>query len=269
MANAEIGVIGGSGLYRLFDAGQAITVETPYGPTSDSLSVGKLAGKNCAFLPRHGRNHHLPPHRVPYKANLFAFKELGVKAVIAQNAVGSLNELYKVGDFVVADQLMDWTMGKREDTYFDGPITTHIGLAKPYCPVVREALLKAALHHDLTCHDGGSIVAVNGPRFPTLAESRFFSAQGWDLENMTQYPEAALARELGISYANISLVTNSHLKASENSNGDFAQALDIVAYLRNRSADIRSLVVSAIQLLPHGDFRPEQIKEAMSRGRWS
>ena len=204
MSVAEIGIIGGSAFYSLLDGARELTVQTPYGPASDALSVGELGGRRCVFLPRHGRRHHLPPHVVPYRANVYALKELGVTQVIGCCAVGALTAGYEVGEFAFADQVVDFTHG-RASTFYDGPITTHVGFTEPYCPLMREAAREAATRLKLAHHTAGTVVVINGPRFSSSAESEFFAAQGWHLENMTQMPEAALARELTLSYLNVSL----------------------------------------------------------------
>jgi 5'-methylthioadenosine phosphorylase len=184
-----------------------IDVETPFGKPSSSVLVGSLAERSVAFIPRHGRAHELPPHRINYRANLWAFKELGVKRVLGPCAVGSLRADVEPGHFVVCDQLVDRTWG-RADTFYDGPVTTHISLADPYCPTVRSVTIDAARALDLPVHERGTVVVVQGPRFSTRSESAWYQSQGWEVINMTQYPEAALARELELCYANISLVTD-------------------------------------------------------------
>ncbi|HXY71770.1 MAG TPA: S-methyl-5'-thioadenosine phosphorylase [Actinomycetota bacterium] len=203
----KIGVFGGSGFYSFLDDVEEAKVETPYGEPSAPVSVGSVDGRRVAFIPRHGVKHELPPHVVPYRANLWAMKELGVERVLGPCAVGSLQPHVKPGDFVVCDQLVDRTTG-RASTFYDGPVTTHISFADPYCPVVRGAFVEAGREQGLSLHDGGTILVIQGPRFSTRAESRFFSAQGWEVINMTQAPEAVLARELEMCYSNVSLVTD-------------------------------------------------------------
>ena len=207
MTSAEVGVFGGSGFYSLLDDVEKVTVETPYGDPSAPLSVGDIGGRQVAFLPRHGRKHDLPPHRVPYRANLWAMKELGVTRIVGPCAAGSLQPHVKPGHFVVCDQLIDWTTG-RADTFYDGPETTHIGFAEPYCPEMREAAIKAGRDLGLDLHERGTVICVQGPRFSTRAESDHFRGQGWEVINMTQYPESVLARELEICYLNVSLITD-------------------------------------------------------------
>ena len=207
MSSAEIGVFGGSGFYSFLDKAEDVTVDTPYGPPSDRLVVGEIGGKRVAFLPRHGRDHRLPPHSIPYRANLWAMKELGVKRIIGPCASGSLSKDLPPGTFVVCDQFVDRTSGRR-DSFYDGPVTTHVSAADPYCPDLRRILLETGREQGLDIRDGGTVVVIQGPRFSTRAESRWFSAMGWSVVNMTQYPEAWLARELELCYVNLMLVTD-------------------------------------------------------------
>ncbi|MGH9128266.1 MAG: S-methyl-5'-thioadenosine phosphorylase [Acidimicrobiales bacterium] len=204
---AEIGVIGGSGFYRWLDDATEVTVDTPYGAPSSPLALGEIAGRSVAFLARHGIGHTLPPHRVNYRANLWALREVGCSRVIGPCAVGSLSADLAPGDLVVCDQLVDRTCG-RADTYLDGPVVGHVGFADPYCPELGAALANAAEDLGITVHRGGTVVVIQGPRFSTRAESSWFRSAGWDLVGMTQYPEAVLARELGICYAGLALVTD-------------------------------------------------------------
>jgi len=204
---AEIGVFGGSGFYSLLSDARDVTVETPYGAPSDRLAVGELAGKRVAFLPRHGRSHQYPPHVINYRANLWAMKDLGVTRIVAPTACGSLTAGVAPGNMVVADQLVDRT-NARKDTFYDGPITTHIAFADPYCPQLRPIAIDALRSIGVTTHERGTIVVIQGPRFSTRAESKWFASAGWEVINMTQYPECYLARELEMCYVNISLITD-------------------------------------------------------------
>lgn len=204
---ARIGVIGGSGFYRLLERAELVEVTTPYGAPSDAVAIGEVGGVAVAFLARHGRGHRWPPHSINYRANLWALAWLGVERVLAPAAVGSLQPHVKPGDFVVCDQYVDRTYG-RLSTYFDGPPTVHIAAADPYCPDLRTRTVEAARRRGITVHERGTVVVVQGPRFSTRAESRWYSAQGWEVVNMTQYPEVTLARELQLCYVNISLVTD-------------------------------------------------------------
>jgi 5'-methylthioadenosine phosphorylase len=204
---AEVGIFGGSGLYELLDGVDEVPVETPFGAPSAPLHIGDVAGRRVAFLARHGPGHQHPAHLVNYRANLWAMKEAGVGAVLAPFTCGSLQPDIEPGSFVVVDQFVDRTRG-RADTIFDGAGANHTAMADPYDARVRGALLEAARACGVVVHDGGTVVVIQGPRFSTRAESRWFSAQGWDVVNMTQYPEAALARELDLPYGAVGLVTD-------------------------------------------------------------
>jgi 5'-methylthioadenosine phosphorylase len=207
MSDAEIGVFGGSGFYSFLDDAEEVAVDTPYGPTSDRFVIGTVGERRVAFLPRHGRPHQLPPHRIPYRANLWAMRELGVRRIIGPCASGSLSADLPPGAFVVCDQFVDRTRG-RADTFYDGPVTTHVSAADPYCPDLRRVLLETGREQGLDIRDGGTVVVIAGPRFSTRAESRWFSSMGWGVINMTAYPEGWLARELELCYANVSLITD-------------------------------------------------------------
>jgi len=207
MAEAEIGVFGGSGFYSFLEDVQEVEVETPYGVPSAPPVVGVIGGKRVAFLPRHGRGHEFPPHRIPYRANVWAMKELGVRRILGPCASGALSADLRLGDFVVCDQFVDRTWG-REDTFYDGAPVTHVSAADPYCPELRKLLVETARDLGIPVRDGGTVVVIQGPRFSTRAESRWFQQMGWDMINMTAYPEGYLARELELCYANISMVTD-------------------------------------------------------------
>ena len=207
MEKAEIAVIGGSGLYDLFEKTKQIKIKTPYGYPSDKISIGKITERKVAFLPRHGESHQYPPHMIPYQANLWALKNIGVNCIIAPSAVGSLQPHIKRGDFVICDQFINMTSG-RDDTYFNGPKVHHISTAEPYCEELRKITIKMAKKLRLRVHDRGTVVVVQGPRLGTRAESCWFKSLGWEVVNMTQYPEVTLSKELGMCYVNISLVTD-------------------------------------------------------------
>jgi len=201
-----IGVIGGSGLYSLLEGAQAIEIQTPYGDPSGPVVVGEVAGRRVAFLPRHGVDHQLPPHRIPYRANLWALRACGVRQVIAPCAVGALRAQLRPGALVVPDQLVDRTSGRAQTFHDTGAV--HVSFSDPYCPVGRSVVLDRARAADWDPTDGGTMVVVEGPRFSTRAESQWYAAQGWSLVNMTGHPEAVLARELALCYTSVALVTD-------------------------------------------------------------
>ncbi|MFI6328619.1 S-methyl-5'-thioadenosine phosphorylase [Micromonospora chersina] len=205
-ATAELAVIGGSGLYALLDGATEHVVETPYGAPSDPVTIAEVGGRRVAFLPRHGRDHRYPPHLIPYRANLWALRSLGVRQVLAPCAVGGLRPELGPGTFVVPDQLVDRTSGRTQTYYDQGAV--HVSFADPYCPAGRRKLLDAAAGRGVTAVDGGTVVVVEGPRFSTRAESRWFAAIGGTVVNMTGHPEAVLARELALCYTSIALVTD-------------------------------------------------------------
>lgn len=206
-AQAEIGIIGGSGFYEFLGNSESFEIKTPYGDPSDKITIGEYKGKKVAFLPRHGRQHHLPPHKIPYQANIFALKSLGVKRIISPTAVGSLKKDFKPGDFVICDQFINMTR-QRESTYYAGPKTVHISSADPYCPSLRTISINQCKKLNLPFHDKGTAVIIEGPRFSTRAESKWFSKMGAEVINMTQYPEVVLARESEMCYLNISIITD-------------------------------------------------------------
>ncbi|HQN48729.1 MAG TPA: S-methyl-5'-thioadenosine phosphorylase, partial [Caldisericia bacterium] len=207
MDKASIGIFGGTGFYKFFDNMEEVIVETPYGSPSSSISIAEIDGKKVAFLPRHGKNHEYPPHKIPYRANLWAMKKLGVERIISPNACGSLQSHIKVGDFVICDQFVDRTSG-RVSTFYDGPITTHIGMAEPYCLELMQIAVNNLKKLGYSHHEKGTVVVIEGPRFSTISESKWFTSMGWEVINMTQYPEVVLARELEMCFLNISVVTD-------------------------------------------------------------
>lgn len=204
---ADIGVFGGSGFYSFLKDIEEVKIDTPYGATSDSVFIGKIGPHRVAFMPRHGRNHSIPPHLVNFRANVWAMKHLGCKRVISPCAAGSLQKEVKPGDFVICDQFVDWTDG-RKSTFYEGPKVQHPSPADTYCPELRELAVQTAKELNITVHDGGTVVVINGPRFSTKAESAFFTAQGWQVINMTAFPEAYLVKELNMCPLNISLITD-------------------------------------------------------------
>ncbi len=251
---ADIGVIGGSGFYSFLDDVTEVTVDTPYGPPSDALLLGDIAGRRVAFMPRHGRGHHLPPHRINYRANLWALRSLGVRQVLGPCAVGGLRPEYGPGTLLVPDQLVDRTKG-RPQTYFDGepradgslPNVVHLSFADPYCPAGRAAALAAARAQDWDAVDGGTMCVIEGPRFSTRAESRWHAAQGWSVVGMTGHPEAVLARELELCYTSLALVTDLDAGAEAGEGVSHAEVLEVFAANIGR---LREVLFDVVARLP-------------------
>lgn len=204
---AKIGVFGGSGFYSFLENIEEVRVETPYGMPSDNLFIGQIGKHKVAFMPRHGRNHSILPHLINYRANVWAMKSIGVERVISPCASGSLQKHVKPGDFVICDQFVDWTDG-RKSTTIQGPIVSHPSPADLYCPELRELAIKIAKEQGITVHETGTVLVINGPRFSTKSESKFFTNQGWEVINMTAFPENYLVREMDMCPLNISLITD-------------------------------------------------------------
>jgi 5'-methylthioadenosine phosphorylase len=242
-ARAEIGVIGGSGLYALIEHAQEIEVSTPYGPPSDPVTVADVGGRRVAFLPRHGRDHRYPPHKIPYRANLWALRSLGVRQIIAPCAVGGLRPELGPGTFVVPDQLIDRTSGRAQTYYDSGAV--HVSFADPYCPAGRATVLQAGAR--VRPEDGGTMVVVEGPRFSTRAESRWFTAIGATIVNMTGHPEAVLARELALCYTAIALVTD--LDAGVEGDHGVTQE-EVFQVFADNTAVLREILLEALAALP-------------------
>ena len=244
---AEIGVFGGSGFYSLLDDVREVKVDTPYGPPSDSFFLASVSGRRVAFLPRHGRRHTIPPHRINYRANVWAMRSLGVKAVISPCAAGSLQPHVKPGDFVLCDQFVDRTRG-RADTFFDGPVVTHLSSAETYDPELRRIALDVCREQGIDVHERGTIVIINGPRFSTKSESKWFSDAGWEVVSMTQYPEAYLCRELGMAVVNIALITDYDAGVIEGTEAvDARSVLEVFAQNAER---IQKVVLEMIERFP-------------------
>jgi 5'-methylthioadenosine phosphorylase len=242
---AEVAVIGGSGLYRLVDEPAVVEVTTPFGPPSDAISLGTLGSRTVAFLPRHGRTHSLPPHTVPYRANLWALKSLGVSQILAVSAVGGLDPRLSPGSFVVPDQLIDRTTGRKQTFYDEGAV--HVSFADPYCPAGRDCLVEAAKANNIPIANGGTMVVIDGPRFSTRAESRWLTAAGGTLVNMTGHPEAVLARELALCYSAIALVTDTD--AGVVAGAGVTQA-EVFRMFAERAAMLKPLLARATTGLP-------------------
>jgi len=206
---AEIGIFGGTGIYDsgLLNDSKEITIDTPYGKTSDSITIGEFNGRKIAFMPRHGKKHTIPPHLINFRANIWAFKELGVKRIIAPSAVGSLKEEFQPGHFALPSQFIDFTKS-RKGTFSENGKVIHISVADPFCPELQNVVLDVAKNQEIQIHKDCTYVCIEGPRFSTKAESKFFRTTGADIIGMTLVPECQLAREAQICYVSISTITD-------------------------------------------------------------
>lgn len=246
---ARVGVFGGSGFYAFLDGVDRVELHTPYGDPSAPVSIGEVAGTPVAFLPRHGDQHQFPPHLVNWRANLWAMRALGVTRVVGPCAAGSLKPTIHPGEFVVLDQLVDRTSG-RPHTFYDGPAPHHVSFADPYCPELRALVVDAARGRDLATHDRGTVVVIQGPRFSTRAESTWFRSQGWDVVNMTQYPEAYLARELGICYTGIALITDYDTGVEHEPGVEPVTMEQVFRFLDSTVEAVRSVLFDLIPKIP-------------------
>jgi len=244
--NAEIGVIGGTGVYDpgMLEEARAVRVYTPYGDTSDSVTLGRYKNRTVAFIPRHGRGHTIPPHRLNFRANIWALKALGVTRILSASAVGSLREDYKPGDFVIIDQFIDRTR-KRADTFYDGGRVCHISSADPFCPELRRIAVDSAKRLGFPVHEAGTYVCIEGPRFSTRAESKLFRSWGADVIGMTVYPECVLAREQEICYVSIATVTDYDVWAEKP-----VSAEDIRKTLRQNVDRVKRLIAEVVSRVP-------------------
>ena len=244
-AVADIGVIGGSGFYEFLTDADEVKVETPYGEPSEAVLVGQVAGRRVAFLPRHGRDHRFPAHKIPYRANMWALRSLGVRRILAPSAVGSLTPSYGPGTLVVPDQLVDRT-GGRVQTFYD-EYAVHVPFADPYCPSGRARSITAAREFGWVPAGSGTLVVIPGPRFSTRAESKWYAAQGWTLVGMTGHPEAVLARELAMCYTTLALVTDTDAGVDE---GDGVTQEEVFEVFAANMSRLRELVAKIIGSFP-------------------
>jgi len=244
-AVADIAVIGGSGFYEFLTDAREVAVSTPFGEPSETVLVGEVAGKRVAFLPRHGRDHRFPAHKIPYRANLWALRALGVRRILAPSAVGSLTASYGPGTLIIPDQLVDRTRG-RVQTYYDEN-AVHVSFADPYCPVGRSRAIAVAPQEGWVPAGSGTLVVIEGPRFSTRAESQWFAAQGWTLIGMTGHPEAILARELAMCYTTLALVTDFDAGVEEGEGVTQAEVFEVFAA---NMARLRDLVAKIIEEFP-------------------
>jgi 5'-methylthioadenosine phosphorylase len=243
---AEIGVIGGTGVYdpEMIEDIRDIKVHTPYGAPSDLITLGNIKGRSVAFLPRHGHGHVIPPHAINARANIWALKSLGVKQIVASSAVGSLREDYKPGEFVLTDQFIDRTKA-RPDTFYDGGQVCHISSADPICPQLHDYFLKYAKKLKLPVHEKGTYVCVQGPRFSTRAESKLFRQWNCDIIGMTLYPEVVLAREAEMCYVTLAMVTDYDVWAEKP-----VSATDVIEVMQMNASNFKKLVMGALPEMP-------------------
>ena len=243
----QIGIFGGSGFYKFLDNIEEIKIDTPYGETSDNIMLGKIGDRPVAFMPRHERNHSIAPHKVNYRANAWAMKEIGCKCVISPCASGSLQERIKPGDIVFCDQYVDRTSA-RLDTYFEYDDIQHVSSADPYDEDLRNHAINCAKNLGLEFHSKGTIVVIQGPRFNTKAESAFYTNQGWEVVNMTQYPEVHLVKELGMKSLNISLITD--YDAGLVANCDPVSHQNVMKIFEQNLVKLRKLLFSIVETMP-------------------
>jgi len=258
MPRAEIGVIGGSGFYDFLEGAERVHVDTPFGDPSDDLVVGELRGRRVAFVARHGKGHRFPPHLVPYRANLWALRSLGVRQVLAPCAVGSLRRELGPGTVVVVDQVVDRTWGRPPSVYDQLGAVVHVGFAEPFCPRGRPVVVAAARQAGLTVTDGGTLVVVNGPRFSSRAESQWHQQAGWSVVGMTGMPEAAIARELALCFTTVALVTDLDAGVEGESGVTHEEVLQVFA---QNIEGLKAVLTDAVEALP-----PAESDEAATCG---
>ena len=267
MTETVIGVIGGSGLYQLFEGSEAetITVDTPYGAPSAPIRVGQIGGRRVAFLARHGENHALPPHRVPYRANIWALASLGVRAIVTSSAVGGLSVRAVPGAFLLPDQLIDRTHS-RPDTFFDRDDVQHLAAADPFDPSLRSIALEALNATGEEVIADGTTVVIQGPRFSTRAEARWFRAAGADIVNMTQYPEAVLAAELNIGLVTLSFITDTDTGTESGDSSDAANMALVLERMALGAPRIRAAILAIVAGIPD-EYQARQLipSEAVER----
>jgi len=243
---AEIGIFGGTGIYDagLLNESKEINVDTPYGKTSDSITIGSYKGRKIAFMPRHGKKHTIPPHMINFRANIWAFKELGIKRIIAPSAVGSLKEEFLPGHFALPSQFLDFTKS-RVGSFSENGKVIHISVADPFCPQLQKTVLNVAQNQNITLHKDCTYVCIDGPRFSTKAESKFFKTTGADIIGMTLVPECQLAREAQICYLSISTVTDYDVWAEKP-----VTAKEVMETLSKNVESTKKLLVVLIDEIP-------------------
>ncbi len=261
MDNADIAIIGGTGFYGcdFLENSREIEINTPYGKPSDSITIGKFNELKIAFLPRHGKKHSMPPHKINFRANIWALKRLGVKRIITPDAVGSLQEKIKPGDFLIPDQFIDLT-NSRNNTFYDEGKVAHISMAEPFCPELSKIVFESGNNLGYKMHDKGTVVVIQGPRFSSKAESKLY--RSWDAQiiNMEVSTECILSREAEICYAYIGMVTDYDTFADKTVN-----VTNVMDVLKQNSNNARSLITDAIARIPQkrGCKCWEALKDAM------
>lgn len=258
---AEIGIIGGSGIYEaeILEDVKEIKIYTPFGSPSSLISIGYHRNKKVAFIPRHGLKHQIPPHMIPFRANIWALKALGVERIISPSAVGSLREDYKPSEFVLVDQFIDRTKW-RGDTFYEGGQVCHVSTADPFCPELREVFLRNARKQNIPVHESGTYVCINGPRFSTRAESKLFRSWGVDVIGMTLFPEVALAREVEICYVSVAMITDFDVWAEKP-----VSTSEILETMAKNVRTFQKLITEAIPQIPEKRQCPcsESLKNAL------
>jgi 5'-methylthioadenosine phosphorylase len=254
-----IGLIGGSGLYEIegLEITKEVSISTPYGDPSSVYKIGTICDKEIVFLPRHGIPHSIPPHKINYRANIWGFKSLGVDRILSVSAVGGINKDMPPGSIVLLDQIIDMTIGARISTFHDEDKVVHIDFTTPYCPEMRDLIIKASHNIGVPINKAGTYICTNGPRLETAKEIKFFSMIGADVVGMTAMPEASLARELEICISGISVVTNYAAGISERK----LTTTEVVETMKNSIDRIKSLIKEVISQTP--DSRSCPCKDAL------
>ena len=244
--NVEIGIFGGTGIYDsgLLENPQEIDMDTPYGKPSDKITVGVFNGRKIAFLPRHGKKHTIPPHMINFRANIWAFKELGITRIIAPSAVGSLKEELEPGHFALPTQFLDFTKS-REGSFSEEGKVIHISVADPFCPELQSSIIQVTEKHDLKMHKDCTYVCIEGPRFSTKAESKFYKTTGADIIGMTLVPECQLAREAQMCYASISTITDYDVWAEKP-----VTAKEVIETLSKNVEKMKKILTELIDIIP-------------------
>jgi 5'-methylthioadenosine phosphorylase len=258
---AQIGIIGGSGLYDMegFTEVREVAVETPFGPPSDNLMVGMLEGRRVAFLPRHARGHRILPHELNYQANIFAMKTLGVERILSVSAVGSLKEKYVPLHMVIPDQLVDRTL-QRKSTFFGRGLVAHVAFARPFCPDLSRRMAESCQEAGATYHVGGAYLCIEGPHFSTRAESELYRSWGMDVIGMTNLTEAKLAREAEICYSTLAMVTDYDCWHPDH---DSVTAEYVIGNLGKNAATAKAVLRAAVRRLPEGTPRECECAHAL------